>query len=167
MPKRTHHTVYDLKYHVVWIPQYRKSVLLGSVEKRVKELFYEIAEEHDFEILAMEPMPDHVHPFVSAAPKWAPDKIGSIFKAITSKSIFEEFPQVKKKLWSGHLWGAGYYAASVGDKVTGEMVKKFIRQHSTKNLAFRLLEAWRNAPLTQADITAVLQERIQIRFDSS
>jgi putative transposase len=127
MPKRTHHAVYDLKYHLVWIPKYRKSLLLGSIEKRTKELFYEIGEEHDFEILAMELMPDHVHLFVSAAPKWAPGKIVSIFKAITSKIIFEEFPQVKKKLWGGYLWSAGYYAASVGDKVTAEMVKKYIR----------------------------------------
>ena len=127
MPKRTHHAVYDLKYHLVWIPKYRKSLLVGSIENRIKELFYEIAEEHDFEILAMELMPDHVHLFVSAAPKWAPGKIVSIFKAITSKIIFEEFPQVKKKLWGGHLWSAGYYVASVGDKVTAEMVKKYIR----------------------------------------
>ena len=127
MPKRTHHAVYDLKYHLVWIPKYRKSLLLGSIEKRIKELFYEIAEEHDFEILAVELMPDHVHLFVSAAPKWSPGKIVSIFKTITSKIIFEEFPQVKKKFWGGHLWSAGYYAASVGDKVTAEMVKKYIR----------------------------------------
>lgn len=70
MPKRTHQAVYDLKYRLVWIPKYRKSLLFGSLEKRLKELFYEIAEEHDFEILAMELMPDHVHVFVSAAPKW-------------------------------------------------------------------------------------------------
>jgi putative transposase len=126
MPKRTYHAVYDLKYHLVWIPKYRKSLLLGSIEKRIKELFYEIAEAHDFEILAMELMPDHAHLFVSAAPKWAPGKIVSIFKTITSKIIFEEFPQVKKKFWGGHLWSAGYYAVSVGDQVTAEVVKKYI-----------------------------------------
>jgi len=100
--------------------------LFISIEKRVKELFYEIAEKHDFEILGMELMPGHVHLFVSAAPKWAPGKIVGIFKTIISKIIFEEFPQVKKKLWGTHLWGAGYYAASVGDKVTAEMAKKYI-----------------------------------------
>jgi len=128
MPKRTHHAVYDLKYHLVWIPKYRKSLLLGSIENRLKELFYEIAEEHDFEILEMELMPDHVHLFVSAAPRWAPGKIVGIFKTITSKIIFEEFPQVKKKLWGGHLWSAGYYAGSVGDKITAETIKKYIRR---------------------------------------
>ena len=127
MPKRTHHAVYDLKYHLVWIPKYRKSLLLGSIEKRLKELFYEIAEEHGFEILEMELMPDHVHLFVSAAPRWAPGKIVRTFKAITSKIIFEEFPQVKKKLWGGHLWSAGYYAGSVGDKITAETIKRYIR----------------------------------------
>jgi putative transposase len=127
MPKRTHHAVYDLKYHLAWIPKYRKSLLLGSLENRLKELFYEIAKEHDFEILMIELMPDHVHLFVSVAPKWAAGKIVSIFKTITSKIIFEGFPQIKKKLWGGHLWSAGYYAASVGDKVTTEIVKNYIR----------------------------------------
>ena len=127
MPKRTHHAVYDLKYHLVWIPKYRKSLLLGSIEKRLKELFYEIAGEHDFEILEMELMPDHVHLFVSAAPRWAPGKIVGTFKAITSRIIFEEFPQVKKRLWGGHLWSAGYYAGSVGDKITAETIKRYIR----------------------------------------
>ena len=127
MPKRTHHAVYDLKYYLVWIPKYRKSLLLGTIEKRLKELFCEIAEEHGFEILEMELMPDHVHLFVSAAPRWAPGKIVGTFKAITSKIIFEEFPQVKKKLWGGHLWSAGYYAGSVGDKITAETIKRYIR----------------------------------------
>ena len=127
MPKRAHHAVYDLKYHLVLIPKYRKSLLLGSIEKRLKELFYEIAEEHDFEILEMELMPDDVHLFVSAAPRWAPGRIVGTFKTITSKIIFEEFPQVKKKLWGGHLWSAGYYVGSVGDKITGETIKRYIR----------------------------------------
>lgn len=127
MPKRTHHAVYDLKYHLVLIPKYRKSLLLGSIEKRLKELFYEIAEEHDFEILEMELMPDHVHLFVSAAPRWAPGRMVGTFKAITSKIIFEEFPQVKNKLWGGHLWSAGYYVGSVGDKITAETIKRYIR----------------------------------------
>lgn len=72
-------------------------------------------------------MPDYVHLFVSAAPKWAPGQIASIFKNITSKIIFEEFPQVKDKLRGSHLWSAGYSAASVGTKVTAEMAKKYIR----------------------------------------
>ena len=88
----------DLKYHLVLIPKYRKSLLLGSIEKHAKKLFYEIAEEQDFEILAVELMADHMHLFVSAARKWAPGKIVGVFKAITSKIIFEEFPQVKQKL---------------------------------------------------------------------
>ena len=133
MPKRTHHTVYDLKYHLVLIPKYRKSLLFGSIEKRLKELFYEIAEEHDFEILEMELMPDHVHLFVSAAPRWAPGRVVGTFKAITSKIIFEEFPQVKNKLWGGHLWSAGYYVGSVGDKITAETIKRYIRYQRQTN----------------------------------
>jgi putative transposase len=72
--------------------------MLGFLEERLKEIFCEIAEEYDFEILEMELIPDHIHLFVSAVPKWSPGKIVSTFKAITSEIIFEESPQVKKKL---------------------------------------------------------------------
>jgi len=112
---------------VVWIPKYRKSLLLGSGEKRFKELFYGIAEEHGFEIVATQSMPDHVHLICLVAPKWAPGKIVSIFKTITSKIIFEEFPQVNKNFWGGHLWSAGYYSASVEGKVTTDMVRRYMR----------------------------------------
>ena len=62
---------------------------LDSIEKRLKEIFYEIAEEHKFETLAMELMPDHAHRFVSATLKWPSGKIVSIFKNIPSKIIFK------------------------------------------------------------------------------
>jgi REP element-mobilizing transposase RayT len=83
---------------LVWIPKYRKSLLLASIETRLKELFYGRAEEHDFEILAMKLMLDHVYLFDSAAPKWTPEKIVSIFKTITSQIIFEEFPQSEEEV---------------------------------------------------------------------
>ena len=116
MPKKTHYAVCHLKYHLVWVPKYRKLLLLRSIEKRVKELFCEFIEERNFQILAMEVNPDHVHLFAPMAPKWAPEKTASIFKNIKPEILFEEFPKVKKKLWGGHLCSAGYHAASVGAK---------------------------------------------------
>jgi putative transposase len=70
--------------------------LSGCIEKRVKELFYEITEEHDFGILARELMPDHVHLFLSAAPKWAPRKNASVFKNIRLGSFLKSFHKSKR-----------------------------------------------------------------------
>lgn len=127
MVRRTEHAVYDLKYHLVWVPRYRKSLLVGAIEKRLREVFGEIALHHGLEIVELELMPDHVHLFVGAPPKWAPGKIVGLFKAVSAEVLFREFPELRSKLWGGHLWGAGYYAGSVGDKVTTEIIKRYIR----------------------------------------
>ena len=66
--KRTSHAVYDTKYHLVWAPKYRKWILKGHIRDRVKEIFEEIAESHDFEIETLEVAKDHVHVFLSFAP---------------------------------------------------------------------------------------------------
>ena len=66
--KRTSHAVYDLKYHMVWIPKYRKMILKGDLAKRLKVVFQEIAERYEFEIDAMEVKEEHVHLFLTAPP---------------------------------------------------------------------------------------------------
>ena len=90
--KRTSHAVYDLKYHFVWIPKYRKMVLRGGLAKRVKAVFQEIAERYEFEIDTMEVKDDHVHLFLSVPPRYSPALVVQIIKSISAKMVFKEFP---------------------------------------------------------------------------
>jgi len=99
--KSTSHAVYDLKYHLVWVPKYRKMLLKGKIAERLKEIFQGIAERYEFEIDTMGVMEDHVHVFLSAPPRYAPALIVQIMKSISAKIIFREFPQVKEQLWGG------------------------------------------------------------------
>lgn len=69
--RRTPHAVYQITYHFVWIPRYRKIVLRGQIAERLNQLLYTIADQHEFEVLALEVLPDHVHLFVSAPPTYA------------------------------------------------------------------------------------------------
>jgi len=134
--KRTRHAVYDLKYHIVWVPKYRKIVLQGSVAKRLKEVFQGIAERYEFEIDTMEVMEDHVHLFLSAPPRYAPAGIVQIMKSISAKMVFREFPEIKEQLWGGDLWSNGYFVRSTGDKVTSEVVRQYIRYQHKEKLSF-------------------------------
>jgi putative transposase len=134
--KRTSHAVYDLKYHFVWIPKYRKKVLNEDIEKRVEEVFREIAEIYEFEIETMAVVEDHVHVFLSAPPKYAPGQIVRVLKSRSAKMVFKEFPQVRRELWAGELWSDGYFVRSVGDQVTTEIIKRYIEYHNTEQLAF-------------------------------
>lgn len=60
--------VYKNQYHIIFCPKYRRKVLVNGVDVRLKELLYEIAKEHDVNILSMEVMPDHVHLFIEMDP---------------------------------------------------------------------------------------------------
>jgi len=130
--KRTSHAVYDTKYHIVWAPKYRKWVLKGTIRERVEELFREIADNYDFEIEEMEVAKNHVHVFLSFPPKYSIARVVGILKSISAGEIFEEFPKVKKELWGGEFWEDGYFARTVGDRITSDEIKKYIKYHREK-----------------------------------
>ncbi|MBI4653655.1 MAG: IS200/IS605 family transposase [Nitrospirae bacterium] len=134
--RRSKHCVYDLKYHFVWIPKYRKEVLKSRVASRMREIFGEIAEQYEIEIDTMEVMDDHVHLFLSVPPKYSPAVVVQRIKSISAKIIFREFPEIKKSLWGGELWNDGYFVRSVGDKVTAEVIRKYIKYQHNEQIGF-------------------------------
>jgi putative transposase len=134
--KRTSHAVYDLKYHFVWIPKYRKMVLREEIAKRVEEVFGEIAEVYEFEIERKAVVEDHVHIFLSAPPKYAPGEIVRILKSRSAKVVFKGFADVRRELWGGEFWSDGYFVRSVGDEVTAEVIRRYIEYHNSKQLVF-------------------------------
>ena len=124
--RRTKHAVYDLKYHIVWIPKYRKEILSKEVSDYLKATFRRIAEEYGLRIDTMEVMEDHIHIFVEAPPKYSPARVVQIMKSISARKIFEKFPELRKQLWAGELWNDGYFVRSVGDEVTADIIRKYI-----------------------------------------
>ena len=127
--RRTSHAVYDAQYHLVWAPKYRKWILRGDIRGHVRELFRQIAEDFGFEIEEMEIAEDHVHIFLSFPPRYSISKVVGILKSISASRTFRDHPEVKKELWGGEFWEDGYFARTVGDKVTSEVIKKYIRYH--------------------------------------
>jgi putative transposase len=130
--RRASHCVYDTRYHLVWAPKYRKWVLQGAVQERVRELFLEIAEHHGFEIEELAVEKDHVHVFLSFPPTYAIGQVVGLLKAVSAREIRAGFPEVRKQLWGGEFWEDGYFARTVGEKVTADVIKKYIRFHEAK-----------------------------------
>jgi putative transposase len=122
------HSKYDLKYHFVWCPKYRKVVLTGNIGKYVSRLIYEIAERYEFEVVELAVMPDHVHLFVSTGPDESPAEIIQVIKSITARELFKRFPGLKRQLWGGALWERGYFVMSSGTGTTDEMIRKYIKE---------------------------------------
>ncbi len=125
--RRTAHTVYQLAYHFVWIPKYRVKLLGGPIGERLKGMVHEICTAHDWAVEALEVMDDHVHLFVSCPPRWAPAEVMNTLKSLTARALFEEFPRLRERQWGGKLWADGYYVGSSGERVTSELIQRYIR----------------------------------------
>ena len=138
--KRTSHAVYDTKYHLVWTPKYRKWILRGDVWEKGGEIIREIAENHGFEIDTMEIARDHMHIFLSFPPRHSISRVVGMLKSISARVIFEEHPEVKRDLWGGEFWEDGYFVRTVGDKVTAEVIRKYIEYHREEERTPRQLE---------------------------
>ena len=127
-PEAGCHSKYELKYHFVWCPKYRRIVLRDNVGKYIAKVVRGIAERYDFRIVELAVMPDHVHMFISATPEFAPAEIVRIVKSITAREVFKRFPGIKKMLWGGKLWERGYFVMSSGTGTTDEMIEQYIKQ---------------------------------------
>ncbi len=123
--RKTSHTTYDCKYHIVWITKYRKKVLGGEVGKRVRELVREICKGNDVEILKGHVSKDHVHLFVSVPPHLAISKLVQYLKGKSSYKLMRENKQVSRLFWGRHPWGRGYFVATSGN-ITDEMIMEYI-----------------------------------------
>ena len=128
--KQTRHSVYDTSYHLVWCPKYRKKVFeREEVRERAKQMVGEICEAYEIEIAEMELMEDHIHLLVSFVPSRSIGEVVRIIKSLSGRGLFREFPGLKKKLWVGELWEDGYFARTVGDRMTSEVIRRYIVSH--------------------------------------
>jgi len=123
------HLVFSCQYHVIFCPKYRRSVLVGEIEQRLKELILEKQEEYGYVVLDMEVMPDHVHLVLDVNPKVGIYRVVSKIKGYTSNQLRKEFPSLKKKIPT--LWTLSRFIASVSS-VTLDVVKQYIEEQKYK-----------------------------------
>lgn len=127
--RKTAHSVYDLKYHIVWITKYRKPIMRGEIGKRVRELIRQTCASLDVYIVKGHVSKDHVHLLVSVPPDLAVSELVKRLKGRSSRLMLEEFGELRKVYWGRHLWARGYFAASSGN-VTDEVIAEYIEKQS-------------------------------------
>ena len=115
--------IYINQFHIIFSPKYRKPVLTGNVEKRLKEILYEEADKMNVDIKALEIMPDHVHMFIEFDPRLMLHKVIKQFKGKSSHILREEFPFLKSSMPS--LWTRSYLSCYI-DHISEDEIKKYI-----------------------------------------
>ena len=125
--KSTAQSKYDLRYHFVFVPRYRKRVLKGNIAKRIEGMIRFASQINDWEIYELAVNLDHVHLYMGAQPKFATSEIMKIIKGGTSNKIRELFPELDEVYWGATFWADGYLVKTVEyvtDKVISEYVAK-------------------------------------------
>jgi len=130
--RKTSHSLYDLRYHLVWITKYRKKVMKGEEGKRCRELIREICKANDVEIIRGHISTDHVHLFVSVPPHLSVSKLMQLLKGKSSRKLMAESKLLSRQFWGRHLWARGYFAASSGN-VTDEVIMKYIEEQQVED----------------------------------
>lgn len=121
--RSTRHAKFLLNYHFIWIPKYRKNILDNpQIKQLTLDTINELANKHKFKVLATEIMPDHIHLFISALPKYSPSKLMNIIKGTTGKRISKNFPKLNIK---GSVWTRAYFVATDGN-VSSETIRHYI-----------------------------------------
>ena len=138
--RTSHHCKYNINYHIIWIPKYRKPILVGKVREVLKIIIDGQCQELSLNNLALEIMPDHLHLFVGAKPTVTPFKIIHKLKGNTSIQLRRVFPELKYLGYKQHfgkgfdaLWARGHYCGSAGH-VSQEQVKRYIQEQMGKSV---------------------------------
>ena len=116
-------------YHLIWCPKYRRKVLTGDIEQRLKELLLIKSQDISVKIEQMEVMPDHVHIFVKTDPTNSPHYIVQQLKGYTSRLLRQEFASLKSRLPT--LWTRSYFCESVGH-ISESTVKRYIENQKNQ-----------------------------------
>lgn len=124
---KTSSSVYNINYHFVWCPKYRKNILRGEIRKSLKDILETICLSKGWKLLELQIQPDHIHIFLSSPPYESPTGIIKVLKGTSAIQIFKKYSKLRKELRKGHIWSPSYYVGTAG-KVTEETIKKYIQE---------------------------------------
>ena len=108
--KKGYHCVYETHYHLVFPVKYRKALLNSEIEIALVKIIKEIELRYELEVEKMGADNDHIHLLCSFHPKYSIGQTIRLYKSITSRELFKQFPEIKKDLWGGEFWSDGYYS---------------------------------------------------------
>ena len=121
------HNVSILLYHYVCPAKYRRVIFDSKVDEILINTCKEISKRYEINFIEIGTDEDHVHFLIQSVPTIAPMRIVTIMKSITAREIYRLYPEVKKKLWGGHIWSEGYFVSTVGKNGNEKQIENYVR----------------------------------------
>ena len=120
------HSRWDCKYHVVFIPKYRRKAIYGEVRQMLGEIFHELARQKECRIIEGHLLADHVHMCIEIPPKHAVASVIGFLKGKSALALTRRVQEKERNFVGDHFWARGYAVSTVGFEL--ESVKKYIRE---------------------------------------
>ena len=112
---------------MILVTKYRRNVLIGDIKIELEELLKSMTERFSGKIIEINIMPDHVHMLIDASPKHSISSMIKGYKGVSARMLFMHHPEIKEKLWGGHLWQPSYFACTVSER-SEDMIREYIRK---------------------------------------
>lgn len=125
------HTTWECKYHVVWIPKYRKKTVFGDLRKHLGEILRELALQKECKVIEGHLMSDDVHILLSIPPKYSVSQVIGYIKGKSAIQIARNFQGRKKNFIGQHFWARGYYVSTVGKNE--DAVREYIQKQEQED----------------------------------
>jgi len=129
--QRLKHTVWECKYHIVWIPKYRKKKLYKELRQYLGEMLRDLARQKGCQIIEGHLMSDHVHMLISIPPKYRVSEIVGFLKGKSAISIARTYLGRRKNFTGQHFWARGYYVSTVGRNEA--MIREYIKHQEVED----------------------------------
>ena len=130
-PNSIAHTTWICKYHVVWIPKYRKKQLFGLIRTELAPVMKELARQKESEILQGALMPDHVHMLIAIPPKYAVSSVIGYIKGKSAIYIARNFRGKKRNFVGESFWARGYFVSTIG--LDEGMIRNYIKNQEKED----------------------------------
>ena len=141
MQESLKHTVWDCKYHVVWIPKYRRKVVYKDLRRELGEVFRELAKQKESTVEEGHLQADHLHMLISIPPKYSVAQVVGFIKGKSAIHIARVFMNRRKNFIGENFWARGYYVSTAGKDE--EVVRRYILQQETEDRRIDQLQLFR------------------------
>ena len=135
------HTKWDCKYHVIFIPKYRRRVLYGQLRRHLGEVFRKLAEQKESRIEEGHLMPDHVHMMIAIPPKYAVSQVVGFIKGKSAIHLARSYAERSRNFVGQHFWARGYFVSTVGRDE--EVIREYIRHQEEEDKRLDQMQLWR------------------------
>ena len=135
------HTKWDCKYHVIFIPKYRRRALYGQLRRHVREVFRKLAEQKESRIEEGHLMPDHVHMMIVIPPKYAVSQVVGFIKGKSAIHLARSYAERSRNFVGQHFWARGYFVSTVG-RDEG-VIREYIRHQEEEDKRLDQMQLWR------------------------